>query len=157
MPKGGNKMAYKSCRKMLLILVLFLICGCATTGKNNTSEFEVQELKNKILVLEKQIQEKNDLINDLKESLRNAQENNYAKTTCKKSSVKNKTTKRTTKQIQTALKNAGYNPGTIDGKMGNQTRSAIKSFQKDNSIKANGKVNDRTWNILSKYLTQKVK
>ncbi|MFH1440780.1 MAG: peptidoglycan-binding domain-containing protein [Candidatus Omnitrophota bacterium] len=141
-------MAYKSCRKILLIIILFLICGCATTGRKNNSEFEVQELKNQILVLEKQIQEKNNLINDLKESLRNAKEKNFSKTTSKKS-------KRSTRQIQTALKNAGYNPGKIDGKMGKNTRRAIKSFQKNNGIKANGKVNDRTWNILSKYLNKK--
>lgn len=148
-------MFYKFCKKGLLILILFLICGCATTGNKN-SAVEVQDLKNQMLVLEKQIQEKDDLINDLKESLRNAQEKSYSQTTYK-SSVKNKTTKRTTKQIQTALKNAGYNPGKIDGQMGKQTKEAVKLFQKDNGLKANGKVTDRTWRILSKYLNKKEK
>jgi peptidoglycan hydrolase-like protein with peptidoglycan-binding domain len=148
-------MFYKACKKSLLIVALFLICGCATTG-NKSSAVEIQDLKNQILVLEKQIQEKNDLINDLKESLRSAQEKSYAQPTCK-SSVKNKTTKRTTKQIQTALKNAGYNPGKIDGQMGKQTREAVRLFQKDNGLKPNGKVNDRTWSILSKYLNKKEK
>lgn len=149
-------MSYKYCHRILLILVISLICGCATTGRKS-SEFEVQEFKNQILVLEKQIQEKNDLINDLKESLQNTREKSYSETAYKKSPVKNKTTKRSIKQIQIALKNAGYNPGKIDGKMGQQTKSAIKSFQKDNSLKANGKANDRTWNILSKYLNKKIK
>lgn len=56
------------------------------------------------------------------------------------------------KDIQTALKNAGYYTGNIDGKIGSRTDSAIKAFQKDNGIKVDGIVGQRTWNLLSKYL-----
>ena len=57
------------------------------------------------------------------------------------------------KDIQTALKNAGYYTGNIDGKIGSKTGSAIEAFQKDNSLKVDGVVGQRTWNLLSKYLS----
>ncbi len=56
------------------------------------------------------------------------------------------------KEIQTALKNAGYYTGSIDGKIGPKTDSAIRAFQKDNSLKADGVVGKKTWNLLNKYL-----
>lgn len=60
------------------------------------------------------------------------------------------------KDIQTALKNAGYDPGKIDGKIGPETTSAIKAFQKYNGLKDDGIVGQKTWNLLSKYLTSPV-
>ena len=61
------------------------------------------------------------------------------------------------KQIQTALKNAGYYQGAIDGKMGKNTRQAIKDFQKANNLPADGKVGKKTWLALKGYLDNKVK
>ncbi len=55
-------------------------------------------------------------------------------------------------QIQLALKSAGFNPGPIDGKLGPQTQTAIKNFQKANNLKVDGKVGHNTWKILRKYL-----
>ncbi|MCM8792068.1 MAG: peptidoglycan-binding protein, partial [Candidatus Omnitrophica bacterium] len=59
--------------------------------------------------------------------------------------------------IQIALKNAGYNPGEIDGKMGKQTRQAIRAFQKANGLVVDGKVGKRTWSLLREYLYKKAK
>lgn len=56
------------------------------------------------------------------------------------------------KQIQFALKKAGFDPGPIDGKLGKNTRKAIRQFQKANGLKADGIVGRRTWEKLSKYL-----
>ena len=53
--------------------------------------------------------------------------------------------------IQEALKNAGYYKGTLDGKIGASTRDAIKSFQKDNGMSADGVVGRRTWSKLKSY------
>lgn len=61
--------------------------------------------------------------------------------------------KPTTQEIQTALKNAGYYTGAIDGKKGPMTKKAIENFQKANNLKADGKVGPKTWDALSKYLT----
>jgi peptidoglycan hydrolase-like protein with peptidoglycan-binding domain len=48
-------------------------------------------------------------------------------------------------QIQHALKNFGYNPGVIDGRLGKNTRKAIKEFQTAKGISATGKINSRTY------------
>ena len=42
--------------------------------------------------------------------------------------------------MQQGLYELGYDPGPADGQMGPQTRSAIKAYQKDNSLPANGKL-----------------
>lgn len=54
--------------------------------------------------------------------------------------------------IQTALKNAGYYQGTVDGKVGPKTRDAVKAFQRDNGLEADGVVGRRTWSKLKIYL-----
>ncbi len=55
-------------------------------------------------------------------------------------------------KIQTALKNAGYYQGTMDGKVGPKTREAVKAFQKDHGLEADGVVGRRTWSKLKTYL-----
>jgi outer membrane murein-binding lipoprotein Lpp len=54
--------------------------------------------------------------------------------------------------IQQALKNAGYYQGTLDGKIGSQTRQAIRAFQRDNGLGADGIVGRQTWAKLKSYL-----
>jgi len=58
-------------------------------------------------------------------------------------------------EIQTALKNAGYYEGSVDGKIGPQTKKAVEDFQKANGLKVDGKVGPMTWSALGKYLTPK--
>ncbi|HOY10063.1 MAG TPA: peptidoglycan-binding domain-containing protein [Candidatus Omnitrophota bacterium] len=56
------------------------------------------------------------------------------------------------RQVQIALQNAGYYKGKIDGKVGEMTKSAISSFQKDHGLKIDGLLGQKTWNELKKYL-----
>lgn len=56
------------------------------------------------------------------------------------------------KQIQIALQKAGFYKGKIDGKIGPQTKQAIREFQKSKGIKVDGVVGKNTWNELKKYL-----
>jgi len=56
------------------------------------------------------------------------------------------------KQVQLALQNAGYYFGSIDGKVGRQTRDAVKEFQKDHNLKSDGVVGQKTWSELKNYL-----
>ncbi len=58
----------------------------------------------------------------------------------------------THKDIQLALKNAGFYNGTIDGKIGKNTKKAIKEFQKANGLKADGVVGKETKEKLAGYL-----
>jgi len=55
------------------------------------------------------------------------------------------------KSVQTALKNAGYYNGEIDGVKGRNTKRAIKAFQRDHGLAADGIVGSKTWDLLSKY------
>ncbi len=58
------------------------------------------------------------------------------------------------KDVQLALKNAGFYAGSIDGKIGPKTKSAIMEFQKAKGLKGDGKVGPKTWAELEKYLVQ---
>ena len=124
------------CKRGMLLLVLiifvFSLAGCATTSKK--SQPTADDLKNQISILETQIREKDAKISALEEELSKTDvRSEYVQVKC------GKAYSRTTKQIQAALKNAGYNPGVIDGKMGKQTRDAIKAFQKANSLTVDGR------------------
>ncbi len=59
------------------------------------------------------------------------------------------------RDIQTALKAAGFYTGVIDGKIDPRTKKAIIDFQKENGLKADGKVGPKTWAALDKYLVQR--
>ena len=61
-------------------------------------------------------------------------------------------TKPTPRRIQTALKNAGYYTGSVDGKVGPQTKQAVKEFQRTHGLSADGKVGPKTWTQLAQYL-----
>lgn len=60
--------------------------------------------------------------------------------------------KPTKKEIQQALKNAGFYQGPVDGKIGPQTREAVRQFQQVNGLKVDGVVGKQTWTKLSAYL-----
>lgn len=55
------------------------------------------------------------------------------------------------KEIQQALKNAGFYQGSVDGKAGPQTKSAIKEFQRVHGLTDDGVVGRKTWAKLSSY------
>ena len=54
--------------------------------------------------------------------------------------------------VQTALKNAGFYTGSIDGKIGPKTKTAIQEFQKAKGLKVDGKIGPKTWAEMEKYL-----
>lgn len=66
--------------------------------------------------------------------------------------IKEKLPKDRKKQIQIALQKAGFYKGKIDGKIGSQTKEAIREFQKSKGLKPDGVVGARTWEELEKYL-----
>lgn len=44
------------------------------------------------------------------------------------------------KQIQQALKDHGYDPGPIDGRWGSKTSAALRRFERDNELPADGRL-----------------
>lgn len=132
-------------RKVLVLALLaglgFSLSGCVTTRRSN--ELEMQGLRNQISALESQLRAKDDELNSLRgPAVRSADE------------IKEQPK---AKEVQIALKNAGYAIGKIDGKIGKQTREAIKAFQKANNLPADGKIGKKTWGLLKDYLDKKVK
>lgn len=144
----------KQAKAIFLFFIILAISGCATC-KNK--ELEIQGLKNEVSILRSQIDSKDKEVVFLKDELTNTEKQiSYQRTaarrhTCEVNSRPN------IKQIQTALKNAGYNPGAIDGKMGRQTKEAIKLFQRNNNLTVTGKAGKKTWKLLRRYLYKKAK
>ena len=60
--------------------------------------------------------------------------------------------KPTDKDIQQALKNAGVYSGPVDGNIGPKSKKAIRDFQTQSGLNADGKVGPRTWKKLSAHL-----
>lgn len=60
-------------------------------------------------------------------------------------------------QLQAALKNAGYYEGGIDGKVGPGTIDAIRRFQADNGLDADGVCGRKTWSKLKSFAESPVK
>ncbi|MDP3767199.1 MAG: peptidoglycan-binding domain-containing protein, partial [Dehalococcoidia bacterium] len=48
------------------------------------------------------------------------------------------------KAAQQALKDKGHDPGMIDGRMGSRTRAAVTDYQKAESLKVTGRLDDDT-------------
>lgn len=55
------------------------------------------------------------------------------------------------REIQQALKNAGFYQGAVDGKLGPQTRDAVKEFQRVHGLRDDGVVGRQTWSKLRAY------
>lgn len=144
-----------------LVVFAFFISGCATAKKQKQSDMEIQGLRNQISALESQVQSKDEEIGSLRDQLDKAlqakEESSAAAARVSKKKIGEVKSRPNVKQIQVALFNAGYNPGDMDGKMGKQTREAIKSFQKANGLTADGSVGKKTWKLLAPYLYKNIK
>lgn len=117
-------------------LVFLFLSGCATTNRN---ALELQRCHD-------ELREKGQEIAQLERDLRRQETGSYGRSGSSGLSTPS------TSQIQKALKNAGYYKGSIDGKIGAKTQEAIMKFQKDNGLKADGKVGQMTWAELKSYL-----
>jgi len=145
---------------IILILTAFVISlsGCATARKQR--EQEMQGLRNQISVLEAQVQSKEEEIGGLRDSLSRIEqekETARAEVAAKKKVIAETKARPKAKQIQLALRNAGMYTGSIDGKMGRQTKEAIKAFQRASNLPVDGKVGKNTWSKLREYLYKKIK
>ena len=150
-------------RFVTLIALGLILTGCATTTKNKTS---MDQLQTHVVELEQKLDEKDAEIVDLKYEIKDLS----AKVNSAKAAEETMPMVRTSSvelsqkdegiikvsasvvDIQTALKNAGFYNGTVDGKVGSQTKRAIVSFQKSHNLKADGVIGKKTWEELSAYL-----
>ncbi|MBU0547682.1 MAG: peptidoglycan-binding protein [Candidatus Omnitrophica bacterium] len=140
-------------RVLLLGLILVFVVslsGCSTTRRNK--DLEIQGLRNQISALETERSAKVEEV-DSEQILDKSSEMSLGSLD-KAGELKDRPSAR---QIQAALKNAGYYQGVIDGKLGRQSRQAIRDFQKANNLSVDGKVGKKTWAALKEYLQKRVK
>jgi peptidoglycan hydrolase-like protein with peptidoglycan-binding domain len=126
------------------------LSGCATMRQKDNPES--QALKTQISDLESQLDKKDAEIDSLRKALSRTTEEKYKSSKMTAGSGSSAAVP-SISQIQTALQNAGYTI-EVDGKMGSQTKAAIKDFQKANELEADGKVGKRTWAVLEPYLNK---
>ena len=138
----------------VLMVGLSSLAGCATTGQGQSAA----DLQMKVNDLENQVAAKDAEIKDLKLTMKDmAYDLDRTKTRTSGGSskpfnyAKNSETLRVKvapEKLQEALKAAGYYNGTVDGKLGTGTKAAIKKFQADHGLKADGIVGEKTWSEL---------
>ncbi len=132
-------------RVLIAIFLAIFLTGCATTRKGQ--DIQTQQLKTRINSLEEELQRKDEEISSLENELTRLSSSKQRAGTQDIAPLR-----LSAKQIQTALKNSGFYKGQIDGKLGPQTKEAIKAFQKANGLKADGIAGKRTAEKLGKYL-----
>ena len=140
----------------LAFTISVLFVGCATKGSTkkrvNALEAQVGVMTDEIARLDQSLQE-------TRAALAEAHAGGYVSTSSGPVSA-NTAIYRTpsgfelpSKDIQQALKGAGYYQGAVDGKIGPSTKSAVKAFQQDHGLDADGVVGKGTWNKLKVYLS----
>ena len=134
-------------RILLGILILVNLAGCATT-KKESAKTQVQQLQGQVSDLEMQLKQRDEEIQGLEKELDKA---DRAKAALAKSAPGD-VSKVSPKEIQRALKNAGFYDGSVDGKIGKNTKKAIRAFQEANGLAADGVVGSKTWSKLKAYL-----
>lgn len=133
---------------ILLALLIFSLSGCATTGKEAVN-LETEQLKARVSELEEELKQKDEMLDYFEAQLRESQK---AEERALKEKTSEKSSKLSGRQIQTALKNAGFYNGPIDGKIGKQTRRAIRQFQKAQGLPADGLAGAKTCLKLKNFL-----
>ncbi len=132
---------------LLSILLILNLAGCATT-KKESAKIEIQQLQSQVGDLEIQLKHRDEEIQGLEKELEKTERATGAQPKVSAGDVSNVSSK----QIQTALKNAGFYEGSIDGKIGKNTKKAIRAFQEANGLSADGIVGNKTWSKLKAYL-----
>ena len=148
----------------LLIASMLIFSGCQTT---QGYQAQTGELTNRIHLLENTVNKRDREISHLHNKINNLSEQVEEKsgqlaklTEPKKLSTKVLEAKdglgiirvkATPADIQTALKNAGYYKGTVDGKVGPNTITAISKFQKDHGLAADSIIGGQTWQLLKTF------
>ena len=127
---------------VILVMSFFALTGCITTkppmASSPVTASATQEYLAKISSLETELNRLKDENSGLRKQIEAAGKQEVR--------MPNAT------EIQTALKKTGIFKGSIDGKIGPETKEALRKFQQDNGITPDGVVGSKTWALLSKYL-----
>lgn len=153
-------------RWWIVVPVTFLLTGCSTVSskrlnnletKVSTLEAKVDSVEQRQSAIEGQTGESRESVGYLKGKVDSRGPSTVVVTGNEGYLYKTGKKSLTHKDIQFALKNAGFYNGTIDGKIGKNTKKAIREFQKTNGLKADGIVGPKTKDLLLQYLTQETR
>ncbi|MFH1093005.1 MAG: peptidoglycan-binding domain-containing protein [Candidatus Omnitrophota bacterium] len=153
-----------------LIVCCFILSGCATAQRS--ADPDMQSMQSRIDLLEDELKAKEQEIGSMQNELKQVKQKYVSKqdnsgVSAKRGSNQTSSISRannddsgeiirvdgvTADQVQLALKNAGLYNGKLDGKIGPKTKEAIKAFQRDNDLKADGIVGKGTWAKLKKNI-----
>ncbi len=141
-------------RMGLLGLVVLLLSGCASSRRAQANDLnrQVDHLDSRVGMIEQQMGHIEGKAWNQREDVSYLKGRVEGMQSGFGGSARANAIKSTPKRIQTALKNAGYYTGSVDGKIGSQTKQAIKEFQRANGLSADGKVGSQTWMQLAQYL-----
>ncbi|MDD5005245.1 MAG: peptidoglycan-binding domain-containing protein [Candidatus Omnitrophica bacterium] len=135
---------------VLAVLFLFAVSGCVSLSQNKSNK----DLQEKVNKLEERVDrlEQGEVQSGTQINAQPKQGITGGASSAEQPTVKKEVSGiPANEDIQTALKNAGLYDGAVDGKIGPKTRSAIKEFQKQNNLEADGIVGKKTWEVLSKF------
>jgi peptidoglycan hydrolase-like protein with peptidoglycan-binding domain len=155
-------------RFILGVVLMGSLAGCATTQKPAASS----QLQIRVAHIENQLDDHSQDIAQLQSEVERLSSNSQAtRASIPLSSKDQKTLKPASlvtsetdpyqqilrvpvapKEVQKALTNANYYTGAIDGKLGSGSQKAIKEFQKDHGLQADGIIGKKTWDALKSYL-----
>ena len=128
---------------------LVFISGCATTrAKRDTTA----DLQSQVTELQSQVQAKDQEIQELQARLESNDRAIQSAPTYAGSNISSSSFIRVSgvsvKDVQQSLMRAGLDPGPVDGRMGKKTKAAIKEFQRNHHLRADGIVGEKTWSLL---------
>ncbi|OGX09879.1 MAG: hypothetical protein A2Y06_06945 [Omnitrophica WOR_2 bacterium GWA2_37_7] len=165
-----------SVKNFILGLIIIVFIGCSTTkdastvsnlqvkvaqieNRMNKKEQELEKLKYEVKEISKLVEGYDPMQDD--ETSDDFEDIKIDEPTVKKPVAKTKVIPKENgiirvsvkvNTIQEALLKAGYYSGSIDGKLGSKTKSAIMEFQKDHGLVADGIIGKKTWDEMKTYL-----
>ncbi|MBU0469244.1 MAG: peptidoglycan-binding protein [Candidatus Omnitrophica bacterium] len=165
-------------KKFVLGLIILIFLGCSATNDPST----VSNLQVKVAQIENRMNKKEQELEKLKYEVREIAklvegfdsmqdddiEDDFDDIKIEEPIIKRPIAKTKTKPtengtirvsvkvitVQQALTKAGYYNGSIDGKLGSKTKSAIVEFQKDHGLVSDGIIGKKTWDEMSVYLAK---
>lgn len=139
----------------ILLGTMVLTTGCTTKKRHQR---DITNLQTQIGTLQAEVARLDQSLKDTDTALKAAQEGRTAGTGSALGQLTQGAIYRTPSgfelpaaAIQSALKKAGYYQGTIDGKVGSRTKQAIRDFQRDQGLEADGVCGRQTWARLKSF------
>lgn len=136
----------------MILAGVVLMAGCASTRARKADpqldqQAQMAQMQSDLAAKDQQIQELQYQLQGQQSAL--SSQSNYSSGSGTGKSSYIRVSGVTVSQVQQALASKGYDPGPVDGKMGKRTKNAIKDFQRNSNLKADGIVGQKTWSRLS--------